>query len=507
MDLSPTNDILYLFTALVNPVSTPRNPLWLALRFPCLSLEAQGQNRRAPYTDAGNISNVDDIANIESSTEVYKRDKHCEEQALKLLEACCYHFSPYIERQQNSNEPGILMELSRCLKLFKGLEALCATLFNELDILGYHYAYGIAHTAAGAWLLSWQAHPVSNDDSRTAFLKRLQNCPIGFLQCEQKTLDALDKTGFQTLGDIYKQIRHSSVGALRKRFGNDVSLYLQDIFAIESQKLQHSLFQPALQTYQPEQYFCEHLQLDYPLENVQLLRPLMETLLQKFEIFLQRHQLQSSSLCWRLYDIYQNREQLLVNTCQLNKQQGKSSWQLFLELSLIQFESKQLPFAVDTLELYCNKLESLQAQTGLLAFSGKSQHNKEDLQISIARIKARLGNDAIYKVSYCPHHVPEKSCERITLEQQSNTVLAAEQSLAQRPGWLLAQAQKIQERENTLYWRGKIQLMEGPERIEGYWWETFCARDYYIGQREDNLRLWLYQDLQSTAWYVHGVFA
>lgn len=462
--------------------------LWLALRFPALPWEVQGLR----------VNEVD--ADFERNTQL-------EYQVLQQLAQCCYHFSPYVEIQSGNSEPGLLLELSRCLKLFKGAHALTKGLFKQLRTSGYHFEFGLAHTAAGAWLLSWQQHPVCDDDSREIFMQRLQSTPVHLLQSNEKTISALDLTGFRILGDVIKQIQATSLASLRKRFGQELSSYMEDVFAIESQQQQSSLFSKPALAYQPKVYFCEHMQLDYPLDNIELLKPVMENLLQKLQQFLRKRLLQSDSVVWRLFDIYQNVEEFKISTCQLHQQDNSASWRLFLDLSVIQFENHSLPFAVDTVELLCEKLESIKAHTGLLALDGKNKNNSEDLQITLARVQARLGDNAMYKVSYRAHHVPEKSVERVSLAEAVSTDMSAEQKLAERPGWLLKIPQKIQLNETELFWQGRLSLLQGPERIEGYWWEEYCARDYYIARREDELKLWVYQDLQNNNWYTHGIFS
>jgi protein ImuB len=48
----------------------------------------------------------------------------------------------------------------------------------------------------------------------------------------------------------------------------------------------------------------------------------------------------------------------------------------------------------------------------------------------------------------------------------------------------------------------------GPERIESGWWDHGdLARDYYLARGADGTRQWVYQDLRSGAWYLHGLWA
>lgn len=48
----------------------------------------------------------------------------------------------------------------------------------------------------------------------------------------------------------------------------------------------------------------------------------------------------------------------------------------------------------------------------------------------------------------------------------------------------------------------------GPERIETGWWRGgSIRRDYYRVETSEGLRFWLFRDLVSGGWFLHGVFA
>jgi len=47
----------------------------------------------------------------------------------------------------------------------------------------------------------------------------------------------------------------------------------------------------------------------------------------------------------------------------------------------------------------------------------------------------------------------------------------------------------------------------GPERLQTAWWNQSPAhRDYYRIQTRRGSRYWLFRDLQSLNWYLHGIF-
>ena len=48
----------------------------------------------------------------------------------------------------------------------------------------------------------------------------------------------------------------------------------------------------------------------------------------------------------------------------------------------------------------------------------------------------------------------------------------------------------------------------GPERVETRWWRTRCVRrDYYQVETGDGQRFWLFRQLNTGQWFLHGEFA
>jgi nucleotidyltransferase/DNA polymerase involved in DNA repair len=62
----------------------------------------------------------------------------------------------------------------------------------------------------------------------------------------------------------------------------------------------------------------------------------------------------------------------------------------------------------------------------------------------------------------------------------------------------------------SILWQGqarRVQSCWGPERIETGWWRgPMVQRDYYRIELETGQRLWVYRDLESDGWFLHGDF-
>jgi protein ImuB len=177
------------------------------------------------------------------------------------------------------------------------------------------------------------------------------------------------------------------------------------------------------------------------------------------------------------------------------------------DLSLIQLENRDLPFEVDTLSLNCHAAMPVQARSHTLDFDLGRKINRHSFSITAAKLKARLGDASVYKLSYCDGYLPQDTNQRILLTEQSKQDLPEIHQRAQRPNWLLDSPSLIDVRKQGLYWRGRIRLIAGPERIQGNWWREPSARDYFIGLRQDQQRLWIFLDLHKQQWFVQGIFA
>jgi hypothetical protein len=154
----------------------PSGPLWLALYFPKLPLEAlcrgaglEGPER--PVVVTADVSTrtlvvaVNDKATaagvragmrltaacaLAPDLAVLRRDPAEESAALDGLAAWSGQFTSFTSVEQQ----GLLLEIGGSLKLFGGLEALYRRIKAGVRMLGYDALTGIGPTPSGAWLLA-----------------------------------------------------------------------------------------------------------------------------------------------------------------------------------------------------------------------------------------------------------------------------------------------------------------------------------------------------------------
>ena len=510
-------------------MNAPGSRLWLAIRFSDLALTALKpdgpttkpivviEKKRVIFANAmaaaaGVTVTMDTTtAQLLSGCEIVERDAVKEQSALHQLSEQLYQFSPYIDRYYSDGlvQSGLLLELSSCLALFGGLASLSKKIFAHLAATPYGFEYGLAHSAQAAWYLSFADYDIVGDDvvgnkAKPLFIERLNQLSIDVLIDYPRAVEALAKTGFKTLGDLALQINGKSISSFRKRLGQDFTDLLCDIYAIDQNLLQNSLFEKPRDIYRPDEWFEQEIQFEYPVTIVEQLEPAIENLLQQLSDYLRKRQQQCQYIEWCIADIYRKKEWLKVNS-----DEPQSHWQLLYDLTLIQFDNRELPFEVDTIKLICHHSMPLQRRSQLLDFdqNRRRKSSLQDFTITIAKLKARLGDSAVYKLGYRDSRVPEFTNVMLALAEKCNQELPEVHLNSLRPTWLLSKPELIEARRNRLYWHGYLSTLVGPERIIGDWWQEPVARDYFLAKRQDHLPVWIFFNLYDKQWYVHGVFA
>lgn len=510
---------------------------WLALRLPFFKLEAQGvdiaqdacviaSSRKKVCAATPICLNEGVLIDMPASTaqalvacRVLDRHQGKEQQLLQTVCDALYAFTPYIQphcpnEKNESSDLGVLLELSRCIRLFGGLEILVKKIFDAVTELNLHFEWGLAKSAKAAWLLSAPFQPDQKVVERS--MTEVLQVKVAALDEYVDEVESLCGMGFITLADVKRHLDREGVFSLRKRFSEAFIQYLLDVLIIDSDDSlpaaheqgdfffnSSALLKKPTVIYHPEENYHDSIVFDYPITSLDLLHEPMQQLLKNLSDYLLAKQKQCAGIQWSFSDIYHNKEHLDVR-CELIYR----DWQLLYEISLIKLEQSGLPFEIDQLELIKPLLVDADFQTDELSI-GQAAHTQSDrraLQRALAKVQARLGESNVFKVSYKDDHFPECAQRHIGVSELASQTLAGSHAYAIRPGWILNTPIGIGKNQNDLNWHGKVELVRGPERLEGHWWDKPTARDYFVAVREDQVRLWVFNDLFREEWFVQGVF-
>ncbi|WP_334078752.1 Y-family DNA polymerase [Microbulbifer sp. M83] len=499
--------------------------LWLCIQFPNLPLEALTRAQQAgPDGSPRAVVEKEQVVDVNSSAreravtggltiatacalcadlELLPRDTERESQLLQELAQWGYSFTPVVSPRAASphSDDGsfacLYLELSGCLKANGGLEPLLQQLRSELQQMHISAFMGLGHSPSAAHMLSqleehrqWLAGAKA-PPSPQQWRQWISFAPGKLLDCDHKTIAKLYACGIKRVSQLLA-IPLSEVGT---RFGRDFVNYLA--------RLNGTRHDP-VPCYQPPPEFHSELFFPSPLDNSeQLLFPagrLVRELCQQ----LQRRQLYSQQLRWKL-DFGQQGCKVLsveISRPQLDPQR-------LIALTKLQLERLTLEQPVQAIGLTCDRLQPLGQDSVDDDLFGEASRVQRSHQL-IDKLKARLGHQSLSGITLKESHLPEQawqSADNLVLNSRKRGHQLQPVN-APRPNWLLPRPDRIQCRNQRLFYRGELRLLQGPERIDGYWWQhRRHARDYYIARGDEGALYWVFQDLTSEAWYLHGVYA
>ncbi|WP_160153122.1 DNA polymerase Y family protein [Microbulbifer sp. ALW1] len=508
--------------------------LWLCIQFPRLPLEAltragrkDSESTPLAVTDGnlileanatGHARNVASGLTIATACaycpelELLERDLERETQLLQQLAQWGYSFTPVVsprgsahpgekkgkKKDQGDDGPACLfLELSGSLKANGGLAPLLQQLRKELRKMRISHVMGLGHSPSAAHLLSqlpehrlW-LEETQSPPSPQQWRQWISFAPSKLLDCNNKAIAKLYACGIKRVSQLLA-IPLSEVG---NRFGRSFIDYLARLNGTRPDPVP---------SYEPPAEFHSELFFPSPLDNSEQLLFPAGRLVRELCRQLQRRQLYSQQLCWVLD--YGSRGSQQVN---VEISRPLFDPQRLIALTKLQLERVTLQEPVQALALKCQQLRPLESQTLREDFFDEGSKVHESYQL-IDKLKARLGHQALSGVTLKESYLPEQawqSADSLSLHSRPRGHNLHPVN-APRPSWLLPRPDRIQQRDHKLFYDGELQLLQGPERIDGYWWQHHRhARDYYIARSELGSLYWVFQDLTSEDWFLHGVYS
>jgi protein ImuB len=421
------------------------------------------------------------------------------ESSAAVLQRLCLHAQTFTSFVSIEPPNALLLEIKGSLKLFGSLERLHATIdacWRRLALPAHSAA--APSTLAALWLArGGQARagiPLHIEDLGT-LPGHLAELPIACTAWDVERLQTLRAMGVTRMGELLRLPR----AGLARRLG---AATVQDLdIALGRQCAPRRAFVP-------RERFRARCDFETEIETVAYLEKALEPLIARCAQFLRERQAGVQAL--RL---------------KLRHRAGPATW-VHLGLASITSERRRLTdvFAqklgrleleapVRGMELISGSLQPLSAAS-LDVFAGLmgtgagtgARCGRDSMPQLVERLRARLGEDAVYGVVSIPDHRPEAAWRRVhdlplTGASRGGEKLADHDM--PRPVWLL---------DAPLSLSSGLILEQGPERIESGWWDgRGVARDYYVARQPtpelQGAKLWVFQERQSKRWYLHGVFA
>jgi protein ImuB len=475
------------------PVPSP--PLWLAVDLPHLALDALVQtgyaaskpliitedSARPRVHDANRAARqcgvrpgmaLADALAVLNSPIVLDYEPEVIRQHLQTLASVLLQFTDHV-----CPEPGerrILLEVGRSLRLFRGAAALEARVRDTLRQLGYTARIGIARSPAAARLLARLRHPTWPLD-RDSLRRTLAPLPLTVLPLPAADISALHGIGLERIGDLLRLPRND----LTLRYGARLPQLID--------RLLGDLAEP-MPRFRPPEAPTFQLEFDQEVSITGALRfPLKRLLLQLEQVLRTgNHSVQSLEL--------QLRHRGATTRLTLERSQPGVRAEEWLELWSIRLSRLELPAPVRGLHLAVPRLLPAGATSAGLFSRRESARDESGF---MARLRARLGDDAVLRFTPTLHPLPEDAQEPCSMEAF--------------PALPRAVATPAQHVTGAALWLCPLQPSPSPGplewlgRLEGGWWTgNDQRRDYAVTLDRRGRLCWVFRDLRNGQWQLQG---
>jgi len=367
-------------------------------------------------------------------------------------------------------------------------------------------------TLAALWLARGghrdAGDPVIIEDLRT-LSGQLAKLPIACTGWDMERLQTLHAMGVTCMGELLRLPRAGLARRLGPAAVQDLDIALARQFAPR-------------RAFVPRERFRARCDFETEIENVAYLEKALEPLIARCAQFLRERQAGVQALRLKLRHRAGPATRVHLGLASITGERRRLMDVLAQKLGRLALEAP-----VRGMELVSGFLQPLSAGS-LDVFGGLTGTGGRDTAPQLVeRLRARLGEDAVYGVASIAEHRPEAAWRRVHELSLTSVRCMGEKMIDRgsgedmpRPVWLLDAPLAISLSDMQEGHRSGLVLEQGPERIESGWWDgRGVARDYYIARQcagrmpepgtrlPQGARLWVFQERQSKRWYLHGVFA
>jgi len=459
------------------------------------------------------------------------------ESSATTLRRLCLHAQTFTAFVSIEPPNALLLEIKGSLTLFGPLERLHANIdacWRRLALPAYSAA--APSTLAALWLARGSqprtgtlpaGTPLHMEDLGTlpGYLAEL---PIACTAWDVERLQTLRAMGVTRMGELLRLPR----AGLARRLG---AATVQDLDIVLGRQC------APRRAFVPRERFRVRCDFETEIETVAYLEKALEPLIARCAQFLRERQAGVQALRLKLRHRAGSATCVHLGLASITSERRRLTDVLAHKLGRIELEAP-----VRGVELISGSLQPLSA-VSLDVFAGLTgtgaRCGRDSMPQLVERLRARLGEAAVYGVVSIPDHRPEAAWRRVhelplicasrggEKRADRDTDSAMPDHDMPRPVWLL---------DAPLSLSSALILEQGPERIESGWWDgRGVARDYYVarqptpvrapdhGDRKPKLtpegrpkggcqdgprqlqgaKLWVFQERQSKRWYLHGVFA
>lgn len=397
---------------------------------------------------------------------------------------------------------GLLLDATGCERLYGGVGPLVERLHGAVQRLGLSARLAAAPCFGAAWAVARYGQADRAVVAGANLLDALRPLPVAALRVEPEIVAALAQVGVETIGDALALPRAS----LAQRY-DGLLLHLDRALGRVPE---------TIDPVRPREPVREERAFDGPTDRVEAVEAAAHELVARIATRLRERALACRWLALRL-----DRSDLpsLVLRVRVSRPTHDAAhlWSL-LRPSL---ERAHLGFGVEGMAAEAGALVRARHEQAACWTPPADGRDNAELVRLIDAAAARLGVRGVLRLRPLDSYVPERAFETVHAIDASALPHAPshdDPDAPDRPSLLHARPRPavvtLLAPDGPLVlvrWRGltaSVVACLGPERVEAEWWhDAGIRRDYFAATCDDGRRLWLYRDLDSGGWFVHGEWA
>lgn len=431
------------------------------------------------------------------------------ESSLINLAQWAYRFSPIVspdakpaDLEEDSRFLGINLDITGCERLFNGEENIVRKLSESLSRFKLEHRLAIAPSLGSSWALSRYGKQNIRIISKAALQAEILPLPVECLRVKKKIIDELSELNVASVEELLKLPRKS----LLERFGKILLDRLDQLLGLKQE----------------------------PINPIRIV-----TLSQATKVFdgavVDKETLKSAS--WEMLDelLEKLKKRSAKPTQILLRVETASRKNIVKELSLTlptyskkhlfrmighKLDSLAVELGVERFVLIANRTEQFAPAAGeFLSLRSTDYDGEKQLGELIDTLITTLGREQLLVPEFQESHLPERVLSLRAFSGSVEVITNHSPPRTDRPSLLLNKPQPIRAMAAMpdgapfwLKWREqKYELKEaiGPERISGEWWRegAQASRDYFKVQLPNGTWLWIFRELESSRWYLQGLWA
>ena len=401
-------------------------------------------------------------------------------------------------------EEAVVAEVGACARLFGGMEPLQRTVQAQAGDIGACLAWAPTGSAALALVRQGQ-----RDGFAAPLAQILDALPLASLTPVARHGATLERMGCRTLGDVRRLPR----GGLARRFDKALLLALDQAYGLRPEAYEWVVL--------PESFHAR-LELMARVETAPALLFGARRLLVQMAGWLSARRLGATAftLRWR-HDAMGPKNAGAGGEITIRTAQPTQNVEHLARLLGEHLDKLRLLAPAGEIELLASEVASVVENNCSWLPDGVCKG--ASVELALERIAARLGEPSVR----CPALTPDHRLEwmqRWESRSPQRTRRSEPPYGLPLPTWILDAPLRLAEREHRPIYQGPLQMLLGPDRVEGGWWHRSAGnghghggdeealnvqRDYWLALSPHAGLLWVFQQRlagDQTAWFLHGHF-